>query len=42
MFSLNCEQNLIGGEMNAFCYLVENDIIIRDVAGKKKKKKKKR
>ena len=41
MFSVNCEQILIGGERNAFCYLVENNIIIRDVAGKKKQKNKK-
>ena len=40
MFSVNCEQILIGGERNAFCYLVENNIIIRDVAGKKKPTKK--
>jgi len=41
MFSVNCEHILIGGEMNAFCYLVENDIIIRDVADKKLKNKNK-
>ena len=40
MFSVNCEQILIGGERNAFCYLVENNIIIRDVAGRKKPTKK--
>lgn len=40
MFSVNCEQILIGGERNAFCYLVENNIIIRDVTGKKKQQKK--
>lgn len=39
MFSVNCEQILIGGERNAFCYLVENNIIIRDVTGKKNNKK---
>ena len=41
MLSVNCEHILIGGERNAFCYLVENNIIIRDVAGKKKQKNKK-
>lgn len=30
VFSHNCEHILTGGEMNASCWLAENDIIIRD------------